>query len=794
MEKAKVSILVAAYQVEKYIAQTLESACGQTMQEIEIIITDDCSTDSTPAILAEYETRDARIRVLRPERNMGTFGARWLALQNATGEYILFLDGDDCLAPDACSFLYQFAAEHHSEVIQFGTELFGDPSIDLSLPQWADLARYFAPCAADIPERQGAALPYCFCQNVPFAETKFPWNLGNKFFQRELLCRALAQYNGERLCMGEDALTTFMALAHAQRVHAVQNVFLRYRVGSGISTAQEQTLSPSRIPTIVSQCLVDNLLHKWIRGTGLPEDAYAAPMAAAHEMLYQNVFAKFLIECRLQDASLYWNELQKYLGTREIISRIVQYTFQAKLCRPEHTAQLLRYALPTATDPKPIHTVGMFHFQLYNGGIERVVANLVPVLQKQGYRVVLFTNQKPHPDDYPLPPDVQRVVLPSAEEDPVARAEAWQQGIQAHTVDAMVFHPWISLDVVLDSLAIKATGIPLLRYAHSCASSIFRYAMWECLQQDEKYALFDTILTLSEVDNAWWTALGFRAIQVVNPLTYLPSAYPVADFAQNRHTAVWVGRLSEEKQCFHAFQIAKLVHDRIPDFRLRVVGSTSDLAYAEKIRRYLTEHDLTSIVFLEGFHTDVLPYYKNAAVLLSTSMFEGAPMVFYEGKTFGLPLVSYELSNLDIIRDNSSGTIVVPQGDIEAAADALVRLLTDDTLHQTLSQQSRAYVEKIEQLDLGALWQSILEQSKITRPLPLPLYQRNSPDVAFAMTLQSIHEGILRGGSTSPYTRDLEVQNAAYAIMVKELRQSTSYRLGQLLLWPLRMLKKLLRH
>lgn len=97
----QISILVAVYNTAPYLPQCLDSLCGQTLRDIQIICIDDCSTDQSPQILADYAQRDARITLLRTPHNSGHAAARNLGLQIATGEFTTFVDSDDWLAPDA---------------------------------------------------------------------------------------------------------------------------------------------------------------------------------------------------------------------------------------------------------------------------------------------------------------------------------------------------------------------------------------------------------------------------------------------------------------------------------------------------------------------------------------------------------------------------------------------------------------------------------------------------------------------------------------------------------------------
>lgn len=94
--KIKISIIVPIYNGEKYLEQCLDSLLNQTYQNVEILVVNDGSTDSTDRILKKYEKRDSRIVVLN-QKNQGTGMARNLGIDKATGTFLTFVDSDDYL-------------------------------------------------------------------------------------------------------------------------------------------------------------------------------------------------------------------------------------------------------------------------------------------------------------------------------------------------------------------------------------------------------------------------------------------------------------------------------------------------------------------------------------------------------------------------------------------------------------------------------------------------------------------------------------------------------------------------
>ncbi|MDW2995059.1 MAG: glycosyltransferase family 2 protein [Alphaproteobacteria bacterium] len=119
-----VSIVVPCYNVEKYVAKCLDSLCGQTLCDIEIICIDDKSTDNTLKILRKYAAQDKRIKLLCQPKNSGVAAARNRGIKYARGEYVGFVDPDDWVDIDFYEKLYACAKETNAEVVKGGYKIF----------------------------------------------------------------------------------------------------------------------------------------------------------------------------------------------------------------------------------------------------------------------------------------------------------------------------------------------------------------------------------------------------------------------------------------------------------------------------------------------------------------------------------------------------------------------------------------------------------------------------------------------------------------------------------------------
>lgn len=116
-----ISVIVPVYNSEKHLRKCLDSICGQSYSNLEILCVNDGSTDASTAILEEYAAKDKRIKALS-QKNAGQGAARNLALNHATGEWVTGVDSDDYLEPDAYEYALSAVADD-VDIICFGTKL-----------------------------------------------------------------------------------------------------------------------------------------------------------------------------------------------------------------------------------------------------------------------------------------------------------------------------------------------------------------------------------------------------------------------------------------------------------------------------------------------------------------------------------------------------------------------------------------------------------------------------------------------------------------------------------------------
>ena len=118
----KISVIVPIYNTEKYVKQSLESICNQTLKDIEIICVNDGTPDNSMDIVKKIEKKDKRIKIIN-KKNGGLSSARNAGIKVADGKYIYFFDSDDMLKENALEILYKKMEKDNLDTLFFDAEV-----------------------------------------------------------------------------------------------------------------------------------------------------------------------------------------------------------------------------------------------------------------------------------------------------------------------------------------------------------------------------------------------------------------------------------------------------------------------------------------------------------------------------------------------------------------------------------------------------------------------------------------------------------------------------------------------
>lgn len=113
----KVSVIIPNFNNATYIQKSIQSVLNQTLEDLEVIIVDDCSTDNSWEILQQFKGKDSRIKIIKNVENSGAGISRNSGLDIATGEYIKFLDSDDTMDKDVLEVMYNAAQINNAQIV-----------------------------------------------------------------------------------------------------------------------------------------------------------------------------------------------------------------------------------------------------------------------------------------------------------------------------------------------------------------------------------------------------------------------------------------------------------------------------------------------------------------------------------------------------------------------------------------------------------------------------------------------------------------------------------------------------
>jgi len=216
----KVSIIIPVYNVEKYLRACLDSVIHQTLREIEIICVNDGSTDTSPAILAEYSAADPRIRII-DRVNGGLSAARNSGISAAMGQYLYFLDSDDYIDSNAVELCCRAMDENKLDLLIFnGETIFENENLAEKFPQFKD---YYHRTHLYPGVTSGMILFASLVENDEY-RTQVSLQMVRRLFLSE---------NNIRFHEGiihEDNLYSFVCFMQASRAMYIENKFFYRRV------------------------------------------------------------------------------------------------------------------------------------------------------------------------------------------------------------------------------------------------------------------------------------------------------------------------------------------------------------------------------------------------------------------------------------------------------------------------------------------------------------------------------------------------------------------------------------
>jgi len=226
----KVSIIVPAFNAEKYLDHCLESLSSQTLDEIEILVIDDGSTDQSAEKISQYSRRDSRIKLIC-KKNSGVSDTRNVGLSEAKGQYIGFVDADDWVDPKTYETMYRQAIALNVDIVRCG--------LTMNRQDGSLIEEITLPYGQDIPyindEVWSKFIRMLIGTSFTEAKLRYDKSLAGYSCVHLYDRKFLASYNikfDTQLKVYEDLLFNLTAYSHAKAVGIVNEACYHYRQNS----------------------------------------------------------------------------------------------------------------------------------------------------------------------------------------------------------------------------------------------------------------------------------------------------------------------------------------------------------------------------------------------------------------------------------------------------------------------------------------------------------------------------------------------------------------------------------
>lgn len=788
-----VSVIVPVCNVAKYLPNCLDSICGQTLNNIEIICVDDCSRDSSAKILKDYAARDSRVIPIYHSENLSTSQARKDGVAASRGRYIMFVDGDDELHPQACEIAYRAIGKYRTDMVQFGTEIIncaGVPKERIEMNQ--KLLEPYMEGEINEENLVGA------CWTDKF----FGYSLWNKIYKGDICRRAFQQVKDGSFPKAQDLYAFFLIAYNSRSYRGIEDQLYRYKFGLGVTGSNY--ISTAKFDVLLTEKKVWEALVEFAQQQGELEK-YQSVLDTIADHFLGDCTGRWARNLQIENLSEAFQHLIDVWGMDKVISKLAEQNWEKAAGVAEKLAQVELFTHKKHISGYP-RTVAMYYRSIKNGGAQRVAAELCNIwaemVDETGnplYKVILITDEEEEKNsikEYSLDPRVKRDCIPAVTKLTEGlysrRYQAWERVIREHGIDIVVTGMWVDPCILWDILSVK--GQPshpaFVIHCHSFTCAPYRFMGDKFAELIYDYRISNGVVTLSEADQRLVSCFTDYSKCISNPISFTVDSTVITERKDN--TIVWAGRISPEKQPFDAAYMMAHVVKKIPDARLYMIGQGNENV-SKELEDLIEQLGIQDNLILTGFTSKVEKYYSTASVFVGTSEYEGFSMVFCEAMAHGVPVVTYDLPWLTLTRDGR-GIISVPQKRPDLLAKEVIKLLEDPKLGEEIGLKGREQVQDLEKTDLGEQWDSFFTEISSEGEEN----QNRNPDEVETVLLKYMTLYAKIGKDAKIENLEKRIQslrrtNKKLKEKNKAVKRTVTFRIGKAIMFVPRLIVKLLK-
>ena len=763
-----VTIVLPVFDDEATVGAARRSAPAQTLADIEILCVDDASTDATVEIIERFAATDQRVRVLRHERNRSAFQARRTGILAARAEHVLFLDGDDELAPRAAQTALDRARATEADLVGFG--------VNVVEPDGRTGGTYEGRLQPGHGDLRGAEV---LAGLFPVG-ARAQGQLWRYLFRTEVLRRAYALVPDDlELARVNDLPLMFLVAALAQSYASVADRLYRYHFGRGGSGHRVDSLERAKFyaSAITSVDSISGAVHELER-TAPDADLLRRSFASVRFSIIGYVTFQLTERSDAHVLDVALAHLHTLASAHDIVHAAARFY--------PRTLSTLKFHTPAVAagdrSDRPVRGILLATSTLRTGGVSAVIASQARYLREAGYRVTIVARSGGS-DRRAIPEGAAFVEL--TERTLPARLEEWARIVREHEIDVVIDHQVLYTQYWPEfALMAQAEGVATVGWLHNFVARPI-YDGTDRLSLIERCSgALEHLVVLSPLDAAYFALRGIRHVSWApnppSPLLTASVARPVRKAAPaERIELVWWGRLEQHtKQVRALIEVGVQLRGLGVDFGLTIIGPDWDDLTARKLNAEARRRGVGAQVRAVGalYGAELVAAIDRADAFVSTSIIEGYQLTIAEAQARGLPVFMYALPWLPLVQGND-GVVSVPQGDARGLAGRIADVAADPAEYARLSEASVDAARRALDHDFAALYRGIVtgEVSAEFTPQPTEADARQLLGL-FVFYAERSHGGRRPVATRAPSSLGARVWSAAAPVGKATLRRIPGLR------------------
>lgn len=718
------------YNVEKWIKQALDSCLKQTLSDIEIICVDDASTDRTREIIKAVQERDDRVVLQALPYNQSPFQARRMGVAAARAPFVLFLDGDDLLAPETAERTLDCAMRHEADLVGFGISV-----VDLNANTVQGYQDRMQPRFDFLADQE-------IIQNLLPMHEPAQGQLWRFLFRTEVLRRAYnALPDGRALYRVEDLPVTFLVLAMAKRYVSLPDHLYTYyfrRGGSGhrVESREQFEFYVSGIDSVET---LRQAVHSLTAENRIPKT-----LVSRVESIRLSVIGNILGYLHLVTDESLIADCLKYLEEKSSWDEIVMaatfvpevLTILVKNKRPIQFPTALTGSVLVVEPAGPSGYTGSY--------LARAQARY---LSESGIKVVVAVAHD-NPCDTEQLTGVQVIELHG--DTHVERMRSFAAIHADHRFDAIIDHRVLqSDDWVWLSLIAQGLGVPVLGVSHRFPFGAELNLSF--LEQEKYLPALSRLATKSRLESNFWALRG------ISDTTFIPTPPPATPADPSNRPVARDSARPLQLAC-RSSSVGGRTHELIGvgrellrkgvNFHLTVLVEENAAPFAQHLRSISTDHGLSAhlSVLTDTADDERSRIFSQTHLYLHFTDTEFLDPALLEARAGAIPIiVTGDLWPGS--EDENPGLVTISRGDLAALVNCIASLYEQPSQYQALAEATRHAVDSWRRTDFASVYLSHLSQEG-------PNTREVIPPVQLAKMLA--HAGLYYRDQTTAYSRRRE--------------------------------------